>query len=358
MNDKSDKDGNQEGMHEANQTEDAFDWVVRMSDPEVSGDTSAAFSEWLASDPGNAARYAAAAETYDLMTAAELLADRDKTLHLDGDNGQTEQASSRWYENPAFAIAATVFLVFASVLVLRPFFGEQASEIETGSPILAMVNEEHRNGIGKPLNVDLADGSQLILNTATRVRVTFTNETREIELLDGEVQASVAANPDRPFSVKTDDVSAVALETIFTVRREENQTRVFRVEGRLRIDTDWTNENEPEFLEEGQMVTWHNETGLGPISEFDAQEELAWTNDLLVFEDERLDRVLEEINRYQRTQYELSDPSLGELKVTAVFRLDALDDAVNAILSQFDLRKVVVSTNRVSLRRAPPTRPN
>ena len=54
----------------------------------------------------------------------------------------------------------------------------------------------------KILEVTLADGSQVTLNTGTQLRVSITEHERRAELASGEAYFEIAKDPSRPFVVK------------------------------------------------------------------------------------------------------------------------------------------------------------
>ena len=82
--------------------------------------------------------------------------------------------------------------------------------------------------VGEIKTVALQDGSTLILASDSYINVNFSEQTRQIQLIEGEIYIQTAKDPQhRPFMVKTKDGSIEALGTQFTVRQEHHdQTRV------------------------------------------------------------------------------------------------------------------------------------
>ncbi len=72
----------------------------------------------------------------------------------------------------------------------------------------------------------LPDGSQVVLNSGSAIDLDYSDATRTVELVRGELLATVAKAPDRPFQVVTRDLTATALGTRYSVRLEDGFTRV------------------------------------------------------------------------------------------------------------------------------------
>jgi len=91
--------------------------------------------------------------------------------------------------------------------------------------------------IGETRTVALDDGSRIVLDTSSRMRVSFSASVRDIELLDGQAQFQVARDAHRPFRVRTGTAEIVALGTLFDVARLPSRTTVTLIEGRVRVRT-------------------------------------------------------------------------------------------------------------------------
>lgn len=67
-------------------------------------------------------------------------------------------------------------------------------------------NADLRTGTGEQKTISLADGTRLMLNTATAVNVAFNSAERRLKLLAGEILVSTGKDPSptpRPFIVDT-----------------------------------------------------------------------------------------------------------------------------------------------------------
>src|SRR5262249_40880821 len=90
-------------------------------------------------------------------------------------------------------------------------------------------------GVGEQRMLALDDGTHVILNTDTRVRVDYERDARRIELDKGEALFEVAHDAARPFFVTAGDRRIQALGTSFAVRRDESQVAVTLVDGKVTV---------------------------------------------------------------------------------------------------------------------------
>ncbi len=72
---------------------------------------------------------------------------------------------------------------------------------------------------GEVRSMALPDGSTALLNTGSAIRLHYTNDERVVDVLAGEVDFTVVANPRRPFVVEAAGGRTRALGTEFVVRR-------------------------------------------------------------------------------------------------------------------------------------------
>src|SRR5450830_226685 len=86
-----------------------------------------------------------------------------------------------------------------------------------------------RTATGEQKRLTLADGTELVLNTASAVDLVFSASERRLRLLAGEIMVTTGKDPSphyRPFIVETAQGIVRALGTRFTMRQESQQTQV------------------------------------------------------------------------------------------------------------------------------------
>ena len=131
-----------------------------------------------------------------------------------------------------------------------------AAYVVFGLPGIA-VNSAARNlfatGVGETRPVALADGSRILLDTRSRLRVDFTAGARDVELLEGQAHFEVAKDTHRPFRVRTRSAEVVAVGTMFDVATLPARTTVTLIEGRVNVRTlPRTSQSAPQMAEIGR----------------------------------------------------------------------------------------------------------
>ncbi len=225
----------------------------------------------------------------------------------------------------AAALAATLLLAVVMVPLTATFLGNPVEAYETA--------------LGEQRTVSLADGSIVYLNTQTKLRVSFSDTIRTVEVIDGEALFDVEKDTARPFRVVTSNAVAEALGTRFNVRHLSDHTVVSVVEGRvavgktIRAVTDLsagadrlpgasTASAESLILSDGEGVTFAENLALPHKSKTDVTATTAWRQRQLVFEGNALSDILFEFNRYNKVRLVTSDDALAREQFSGVFDAD------------------------------------
>lgn len=185
-------------------------------------------------------------------------------------------------------------------------------------------------GIGEIRRLPLDDGSVAVVNSASRLRVAFTRDRRDIELAEGEAWFEVAHNRNRPFTVHAGPVRVQAVGTAFDVRRRDGASEVTVTEGTVKLwSTD--SEAEPVFVSAGNRARVSDIGGVELASLVPAapDQTLAWRDGRIVLDDMTLAAAAAEFNRYHAEQLVI-DPSLADKQVVGWFRTDDLDGFATA----------------------------
>lgn len=176
---------------------------------------------------------------------------------------------------------------------------------------------------GEWRQIQLADGSRLMLNTATAVDIDFTAERRRVRLHAGEIYIMTAPDPSRPFIVETRDGTARALGTRYSVRKHDSGTQVTVYEHAVEVMPRHTNARLR--LNSGQQAVLTPDS-IQP-STYPEGSEPGWTQRRLVAERMRLDDFLAELGRYRHGIIRC-DPRIANLRLTGVYPLDDTDRAL------------------------------
>ena len=69
----------------------------------------------------------------------------------------------------------------------------------------------------------------------------------------------------------------------------------------------------------------------------DVEKQVSWRTGRLIFSDEPLGDVVEELNRHSDRKIVLADPTLADLRVSGVFRAGAVGSFVTAVDAAFPI---------------------
>lgn len=175
------------------------------------------------------------------------------------------------------------------------------------------LEQEYLTRIGEVRPVRLADGTELLLDTNTEVRVTMSASVRRIEMVRGRARFTVAHDPTRPFSVVVGVATITDRGTVFDVE-SYGDVRVRLISGA--VDVTFRKpasgvKARPIHLQAGQQVRFDPTLTAPPSSPtVTPASDAQWVTGLKTFDDAPVGEILDEVNRYSTTQIVLADPSL------------------------------------------------
>jgi transmembrane sensor len=231
--------------------------------------------------------------------------------------------------------------------------------------------------VGELRNVELPDGSTVLVNTNTRIETAYSAAERRVRLVHGEAHFTVAKNPVRPFYVEANGVAVRAVGTAFNVRLRSDSVEVLVTEGRVRVaDTTrgtsliaeksvQVSTDEAPLLRAGERAVVAGSVAPGgvrqpvPAAAVTASEVgrvLAWQDRRLEFGAVPLSEIVAEFNRYNRVQLVVEEPALAAQRFGGSFRVDQPDTLVRLLEDRFGVR-AERSKAEIVLRRGPASAP-
>lgn len=310
-------------------------WATRAGmDPEAhAGDKS--FARWHEADPSHAAAWSEIEKPLAVISAhaaaPRLREMRDAALDIVRARAPKRRARPYWLA--AAALAAGLFAVSI-------WFAQPQHEVS------ALMSQRFATRIGERRDIELPDGSRVTLNTASTLEVSYSSAHRDVRLLGGQALFQVAKDRNRPFIVAAGDRRITATGTAFDVRVDHGGgVRVLLVEGRVNVEParlEGLSRVIPSLsrdtLDPGQQFSSFAEgTRPAAVEAADIEQATAWKRGRLIFRQNRLDEVIEEINRYSTTQITLADPGLAEIHVSGVFPADRKEDFLAAVQALYPI---------------------
>jgi transmembrane sensor len=204
---------------------------------------------------------------------------------------------------------ATIVLLLVSVLGGTYFYTR---------PALAVAYRQYRTPAGRPQQLRLADGTLVTLAPQSQLRypARFNEASRDV-YLEGEAFFEVTKNPHRPFRVHSGAWVTQVLGTKFNVSavRGAGQLAVSLVEGKVQV----FDNQDSYLLVPGQQLRTDHATGRIYRQAFSPAKVLAWRNNKLVFQNEKLADVAGQLERRYGVKLVFADPATAEVRLWATF---------------------------------------
>lgn len=296
--------------------EAAADWLVRLNADDVTAEDEAALRRWLAAD---ARHLRAWQRAQGLLGSLRVLPAEAVKGVLDR---PPERASSR---RRVLRLAWLPALPAAAWLAREelPWAPWQAT---------------HRTQTGEQQQLSLADGSRLVINTATALKVRDSADQPVIELLKGEVFIATApsATP-RSLRVQTAEGAVQAQAAQFSVRRLDDagwghsgaRSRLTVFSGEVDLSVGRSTNR---LLARQQLV--FSASGASAITSVDEEIEGAWLRGIVIARGMPLGDLVAELDRYRPGVLRCS-PQLAQLRVSGVFPVNDPDRSLDLIARSF-----------------------
>ncbi|MGH8547061.1 MAG: FecR family protein [Methylococcales bacterium] len=302
--------------------EQASRWLLRQEAEDFSDRERAQLECWLEVDDRHRRAFQEMATLWGQLD----LAARYQQSHCNGDrhNAGSKPGGLREWIGLSLAAAAVI------VLMLLEY------------PHLAIRwQADFYTGHGQIRSLNLADGSQVRLNTDSALNIRYSEGLREVELLQGEAYFQVQPNPSRPFRVIAGNTLATALGTAYVVRREQPAGAITVTEGRVEVQQR-PNRNQP--ISKSVEVTAgatldFTDSRLSDASHpADHYRVTAWMRGKIIFDGEALEQVIAELSRYHPGYILITGDELKQRRVSGVFSTDDPVHIVESIARTLDLQ--------------------
>ena len=386
-----------ENVHKFSSREDieaqAADWLIRFdSERALEAEELLRFREWLQSNPAHPEELIRLNEFWSDQSLVALPIPLEQLCyeamgHKVTESKQGEEVLIPWYHWQGFTARST--LALASMLVIMIL---SVPWLSTDFFSAAQHNALYATAIGQQQTITLADGSVMVLNTNSQVKVDYRPQYRNIHLLQGEAYFEVAKQAERPFRVYAGRGRVQAVGTAFSVYIQQNaDVDVVVTEGTIALallaeKTQQHNSGSPQkpvtgsersttesseyfvampvdelgLLEAGHETTilvaqnaqTTGDNKLGQVKSL-PRDELerrgAWRSGLLVFSGTTLEDVVKEISRYTTLSIDIVDPELKAIRIGGRFSVNSTGALFDALEANFGLQVKRQTYNRIEI---------
>ena len=207
----------------------------------------------------------------------------------------------------------------------------------------------YTTAFGEQKTITLPDGSEVHMNVSTELVLHYQANRRQLSLLKGEATFAVRSDQGRAFIVDAGQVQVEVTGTVFNVRRHaEGKVEVAVTEGSVQVSSGpWWNRKKA-ALTPG-MLAQGGEEQAWQIQRTDVAARTAWRQGKVVFRDQTLDEVVQEMNRYLPEPIELMDEQLKRLRMAGVFNIEDAQGFLLALQEQLPVTVVQRTDGKVGL---------
>lgn len=246
-------------------------------------------------------------------------------------------------------IAASVLLVISFGLILH-----NISNWDSKEEVVASIEITKFTEWGQKKTINLPDGSEVKLNSGSSLIYPerFEGTTREVELI-GEAFFSVRKNAEKPFIVKTKNLSTTVLGTSFSVSAYSYMpsTLVTLLEGKVNVEPIRGQTSSSVGLIElnpGEQAELNLTNGKFSKSEVDLKKFLAWKDGVIFFEREPLDQVFNILSKWYGVEFNVSDDLLkSTCKLDGEFDNESLEMVLKSISIVYGFEYEINKTNNM-----------
>ncbi|WP_394222315.1 FecR family protein [Alteromonas gracilis] len=325
--------------------DEASEWLVKLDNGLDESETKA-LKVWLAT-PLHRDTFLEMVALWDKMSVLNELA--DIVPHAPESSAHHSRSGAVTWKRP-LAIAASFLMVgFLSYQGLNLF-----SSPDQTPPIsqVASYSLQASTKAGEHKSISLEDGSTLWLNTNSQVNIAFTDTSRVIQLVKGELHIEVAKDKSRPLNVLAAGKAIQAVGTAFNVQYHRGDLELVVTEGVVEVASYTLNKANgktiinpiitpqatPLTLVEGEksLLSLPN-SAIETVSREDITNDLSWREGKIVFRGESLIDVIEEVSRYTDKTVVLGDSALANMQVAGLFNTNDVDALIAALADNLQI---------------------
>lgn len=253
-------------------------------------------------------------------------------MHMREDAPILPKRKNRWVSYASVAVAAILFFMLGiSLQLLRGHLQEEL--------IVTVEN-------GQKASVQLPDGSQVRLNSASELRYSpdFGKKNRTVKLV-GEAYFDVKSNPDNPFIVLTrDNLQIKALGTKFNIKSYPNDEQITGtlIEGKITVSSPVSSE----VLNPYDRITYYTKEMTFSRSHIEnAEETIFWMTDQFVFDKETLGNIAKMLERTYNVTISFASPDIQEIQYSGKIKNNSMENVLSLITVVSPLQYTMIDSH-------------
>ena len=240
-----------------------------------------------------------------------------------GNKDKTDKVEQNHFQPTKWLRVAAMF-VLPVITAVAMYFYRAPDETIPGQLVVAVER-------GQKANITLPDGSKVWLNSQSRLTYSTNFNVKQRELqLDGEAYFEVAHNPDKPFIVRSNDISVRALGTAFGVKAYNEDLLISSIlmKGKVLVTTP----DGETIMKPNERIMYDKTTHKKVQSTVtNATDFTGWIHNELRFEDESLADIAKTVQRIYNVDVIFASEKLKYQRYTGTINNNSLENVLNII---------------------------
>ena len=300
----------------------AASWVEKLASGELDSLSKRRFSHWLDADPRHPVLLQSMVETWqDPALTKALSAYQPSPLK----RWQLSLPLSLKLKWPKLQLAGAA-MACSSVLVMLLYLGN-------GSLFSSPAPYELKTAQASSMQQGLDDGSVVDIAPDSQLTVFFTADKRQVLQGQGAAYFAVAKDKQRPFEVRLDQASVVAVGTEFNIDRDPDLIDITVYEGAVQVQASAAGPSQ--LLKSGERIRIQ-QNKLSEVQKVDLQQLVDWRSGWIEIENETLAYLLHRLNRSALVPVSAS-AEVADLRVAGRFELANTQQTLSALTEAYGL---------------------
>lgn len=302
----------------------AIRFYTRRHSGHWTADEQVELDRWLSSSPANAAAY---------DRVARLWADAGSLKRTAFTQRVPPEGRRASLSRPVLAAIVVAVLIVPAWLALRDW---------RQSDLVAVTTLR-----GERRQIQLSDGSRLVLDANSEIEMQIDRRTRRIVLRRGEIYVEVAPGSSRRLEVLAGSGRILDIGTRFDVELLHDTVHTTVLDGRIAVGT----RRGEVVVEAGRAGGYDVDGTLFAVTEAPRQPTL-WQTGQRRFDGASLEDVLERLARYHGVTFQIADESVKTLRVSGTFRMTDLDVILETLAQALPIEVRRLNDGRITVGRS------
>ncbi len=300
----------------------AASWVEKLASGELDSLSKRRFSHWLDADPRHPVLLQSMVETWQDPALTKALSAYQPSPLKRWQLSLPLLLKLNW---PKLQLAGAA-MACSSVLVMLLYLGN-------GSLFSSPAPYELKTAQASSMQQGLDDGSVVDIAPDSQLTVFFTADKRQVLQGQGAAYFAVAKDKQRPFEVRLDQASVVAVGTEFNIDRDPDLIDITVYEGAVQVQASAAGPSQ--LLKSGERIRIQ-QNKLSEVQKVDLQQLVDWRSGWIEIENETLAYLLHRLNRSALVPVSAS-AEVADLRVAGRFELANTQQTLSALSEAYGL---------------------